>query len=131
MKHALALSLTLGLALPAAAQDTGGDPVDEGFSLMQEGARLLFRGLMDEMQPAIDDFTGMAEEIAPALQMLADEMGPALIALMGQIDSIRHYEAPEILPNGDIILRRKPDAPPYVPPAAEPEAGEGAAPIDL
>lgn len=130
MRHALALTLTLGLALPALAQEgTEQDPVDEGFSLMQEGARLLFRGLMDEMQPAIDDFTGMAEELAPALQMLADEMGPALIALMGQIDSIRHYEAPEILPNGDIILRRKPDAPPYVPPAA-PE-GEGAAPIDL
>ena len=34
-------------------------------------------------------------------------MGPALIELMAKIDDITAYYPPEILPNGDIIMRRK------------------------
>jgi hypothetical protein len=101
--------------------------VEEGFSLMQEGARLMFRGILEEMRPALDDLGAMAgdmrERLDPALEMMAREMGPALLALIGTIDSIRYYEAPVILDNGDIIIRRRPDAPPWVPPAADPDDG--------
>jgi len=42
-------------------------------------------------------------------------MGPAFGELMGKIDDLSVYHPPEMLPNGDIILRRKapldPDAP--------------------
>ena len=125
---AAALPLTLALTPPAFAQDEANPEIDEGFSLMEEGARLLFRGLMDEVEPAIDDFTGMAEDMAPALEMLATEMGPALVELFEGIDSITHYEPPEILPNGDIIIRRSPDAPLYIPPE---EAMEEGAEVEL
>jgi len=123
MKH-LILAACLALPLPAAAQD-GEDAgeIEEGFSLMEEGAKLLFRGMMSEMEPAIEDFTDMAQELEPALELLATEMGPALMELMQTLDSVRYYERPEILPNGDIIIRRSPDAPEFEPP-------EGA-PIDL
>lgn len=120
MKH-LILAACLALPVPAIAQEEG--EIEEGFSLMEEGARLLFRGIMDEMEPAIDDFAGMAGELEPALEMLASEMGPALMELIQTLDSVRYYEAPEILPNGDIIIRRSTDAPPF-----EPREGE---PIDL
>lgn len=116
MKHIL-LAACLALPVPALAQDEG--EMEEGFSLMEEGARLLFRGLMDEMEPAIDDFAGMAQELEPALDMLASEMGPALMELMKTLDSVRYYERPEILPNGDIIIRRSPDAPAFEPKEAE------------
>ena len=121
MKH-LILVACLALPLPVFAQDDG--EIEEGFSLMEEGAKLLFRGIMTEMEPAIDDFTGLAQEIEPALEMLASEMGPALMAMIRTLDSVRYYEAPEILPNGDIIIRRSEDAPPF-------EPREGGEVIDL
>jgi hypothetical protein len=85
MKHAIALTLCLGLALPAAAQDTGeggATDMDEGFSLLEEGTRLLLRGLMAEMEPALRE-------------------------LQGALQNLDAYHPPEVLPNGDIIIRRK------------------------
>lgn len=69
--------------------------------------RLFFRGLMDEMGPALDELEGMTREIEPALRDFAAEMGPALRDLMGQVEDWSAYHPPEILPNGDIIIRRK------------------------
>ncbi|SMX33074.1 hypothetical protein [Octadecabacter ascidiaceicola] len=112
MKH-LILAALIALPAPALAQEEG--EIEEGFSLMEEGAKLLFRGIMSEMEPAIDDFSDLAEELEPALELLATEMGPALIELIQTLDSVRYYERPEVLPNGDIIIRRSPDAPEYEP----------------
>jgi hypothetical protein len=106
----------LVLAAPVAAQD-------EPPSLMQRGAEMFFQGLMDEMQPAMEDFAGMAAELGPQVQALAQEMGPALLAFFEKVDEIRYYQAPEFLPNGDIILRRKPDAPIWVAPEGETDGG--------
>lgn len=73
------LLTALTLALPAAAEQHA-EP--EGRDLMSEAMRLFMRGLMEEMEPALED--------------LSD--------LIGQIDS---YHPPEMLPNGDIIIRKK------------------------
>lgn len=112
MKH-LILAAALSFPLPVLAQEAG--DMEEGFSLMEEGAKLLFRGLMDEMEPTIDEFSGLAQELEPALEMLASEMGPAFMEMIQTLDSVRYYEPPEILPNGDIIIRRSPDAPEFAP----------------
>jgi len=48
-------------------------------------------------------------------------MGPAFIALTEKMGDMSHYELPEMLPNGDIILRRKPEATPIDPAAPRPE----------
>ena len=116
MKQIVAYTLALSLAAaPGFAQDD-----EEGLDLMQEGAELLLRGLMNEMEPAIDDLRGMMEEFGPAMQLFADEMGPVLSEMLRRVDDIRNYEQPEFLPNGDIIIRRSPDAPPWdVPESAE------------
>lgn len=110
MKH-LVLALCLVCPVSVSAQQEG--DIDEGFSLMEEGAKLLFRGIISEMEPAMDDLTGMARDLEPALDMLASEIGPALMEMMQAIDSIQYYEAPEVLPNGDIIIRRRSDAPEF------------------
>jgi len=122
MKHfALACALAL-TPLPALTQEPEPEPdIGEGFSLMEEGARLMFRGLLREMEPTIDEFSGMADDMGPMFEMMATEMGPALMDLMRQVDSLRHYAPPEILPNGDIIIRRREDAPLFVPPPPEDE----------
>lgn len=123
MKH-FALSLALCLsAAPVFAQD------EDGFSLMDQGARLFLRGLMSELEPTLDELEGMAQEIKPGLQALADEMGPALAQIIARIDDLRYYDAPVILDNGDILIRRRAEAPPYAPtgPEAEPEAEDAPA----
>lgn len=116
MKQLVIPIVALSLAFsPAMAQDTQSPETDEGFSLMEEGAKLLLRGLMKEVEPAIDELEGMADEMGEAMKLLGEEMGPAMAELLTRIDDMRHYQAPEILPNGDIIIRRKPDAPVYEP----------------
>lgn len=115
-RFALPLILCLSAA-PVFAQD------DDGFSLMDQGARLFLRGLMSELEPTLDELEGMAQEIKPGLQALADEMGPALAQIIARIDDLRYYEAPEILENGDILIRRRAEAPTFAPtePEVEPE----------
>jgi len=117
MRHIAPIAVALSLSTaPVFAQDT-----EEGVDLMQEGAELLLRGLMNEMEPAIDDLRGMMEEFGPAMQLFADEMGPVLAEMLSKIDDIKNYEQPEFLPNGDIIIRRSPDAPTWDAPEVEPE----------
>ncbi|MFN3642149.1 MAG: AAA+ family ATPase [Gemmobacter sp.] len=105
-------ALFLTLALPAAAQDTPpaeprGD-MGEGMELLGEGARLLLRGLMAEMEPAL---RGLGQDIAALRPVLED--------LARMIGDVRNYHAPEMLPNGDIIIRRRPPLAPTEP-GAEP-----------
>jgi len=99
MKQISALVLATLLALsPAAAQENGADAggsedMSDGLDLLGEGMRLFFKGLGDELEPALRDF--------------AETMEPAMRRLMELIDDMDAYELPEKLPNGDIIIRRK------------------------
>lgn len=97
----LALVLCL-LAVPAMAQDAKPAPEGNGFSLMEEGAKLVLRGLMTEMEPALDEMGKALSEMEPALR----ELGPKFQQLIALIDDFKNYDAPEMLPNGDIIIRR-------------------------
>lgn len=107
----MALTLTHS---PAVAEAPAPEP-DVGIDLMEEGAKLLLRGLLSEMEPAIDELHGLAEELGPQMQLFADEMGPAFAELLNQIDDLSRYQAPELLPNGDIIIRRRETAPDFQP----------------
>lgn len=103
--HALILAAILAAAPaapPAAAQEgpppEGDRSLGEGLDLMQEGARIILRRMMREMQP------------------LVQELGAL-------IDDLSAYHPPEMLPNGDIILRRKVPLVPQLPGAGG-EEGE-------
>jgi hypothetical protein len=99
-------------AAPALAEDKP----DEGLSLMEEGAKLFFRGIMQEMEPAMDDLRALSDAMEPAMRQFVQEMGPALADVLRKVDDLTMYHPPEMLPNGDIIMRRKQ---PKEPPAAE------------
>ena len=93
------LSLTLS---PLAAEET------PGRSLMEEGAKLFLRGLMSEAEPMLDEMGQALREMEPTLR----EMGPRLRLLVDLMGDVADYEAPERLPNGDIVIRRRAGAPP-------------------
>lgn len=98
--------LVLNLAAPAAVAEE-----EQGLSLMERGAQMFLEGILKEMEPAIDEFSGLADEMGPALRQFAQEMGPKLTELLSEIEDWSAYQPPEVLPNGDIIIRRKPDHP--------------------
>ncbi len=77
--------------VPAQAQEARGD-MKQGMTLLEQGTRLLLEGFLKEL-------------------------GNAKIEFQGRLLDLNAYKFPEILPNGDIIIRRKvplvpgPDAP--------------------
>ncbi|MEQ8898510.1 MAG: hypothetical protein RID23_15595 [Roseovarius sp.] len=114
---ALITSLALCLSPPVLAQDMDAEPEEPGTerSLMEEGARMFLEGVLRGMEPALRDLEGMAEELEPSLREFAREMGPAFADLLGKVDDLSNYEMPEMLPNGDIIIRRKEPLEPEMP----------------
>lgn len=49
----------------------------------------------------------MAEALGLFMQGFLAEMEPAIDGMQGFLDDFNAYHAPEVLPNGDIIIRRK------------------------
>lgn len=92
---------------------------------------MLLRGLIDEIRPPMEELAGIGAEMLPTFQLLAREMGPAFVDIFGRIDSIQNYEPPTLMPNGDIVLRRRSDAPEWTPPAAETPEPDMPADIEL
>ena len=102
MARVLAISvLTASLAIAPAYGGSAGTGADTGLDTgagtedrpLSERLDEVFRDLMEQMKPALD-------ELLETLEVLEG------------IDSIEHYQRPEILPNGDIIIRRRENAPP-------------------
>jgi len=105
MKHFITVTIaTALLAVPANAQE-------EPPSLMERGAQLFFEGLMQEMAPALDEVATLMEEAGPALEDFVTKMGPKLRDVLEEVDDWSVYSAPEVLENGDILIRRKPSPP--------------------
>ncbi|WP_291728608.1 hypothetical protein [Leisingera sp. F5] len=102
----LPAALVALMSSPLTAQEAGEE--DTGPSLMERGAELFWEGLREEMAPALDDLQGMMAEIGPSMAEFLSEMGPALAEIAREVEDWSAYELPEILPNGDIIIRKKP-----------------------
>ncbi|WP_255731225.1 hypothetical protein [Phaeobacter sp. B1627] len=127
---AVSALMTFGTVDAVLAQTTQGDSEvpqaeGDGKSLMERGADLFLRGLRREMEPALEDAARLFAEIGPALREFLAEMGPALAAIAEQVEDWSLYERPEILENGDIIMRRKRPLPDAHPPAETPPGDRG------
>ena len=86
--------------VPALAQGEESD-LSRGAELLRQGMGLMLEGMMDEMRPAAEGWArGWAE-------------------LVTLLDDYTAYELPEVLPNGDIIIRRKEPLTPEDAPAQE------------
>lgn len=116
--HRIPFLLAAVLVMMAGAMTAGGgfaqtNPPDPPPSLSDPGTA------PNEMERGFDMFREGADAM---LRGIFGEVGPALRALADRIGDLRNYESPEVQENGDILIRRKPDAPPYVPPPADPAA---------
>lgn len=96
------LLVILCLATPALAED-------EPPSLMERGAQMFIEGLLKEMEPTLDELQSLAGRAGPAMRDFLQSMGPKLGEILDQVEDWSVYHPPEILENGDIIIRRKAD----------------------
>ncbi|SFT47941.1 hypothetical protein SAMN05216236_102137 [Sedimentitalea nanhaiensis] len=96
---------------------------------------MFLEGLRDEMSPALENMRKLSDEYGPAMFSFLEEMGPAFGEMLDQVKDWTAYRPPEILPNGDIILRKKvpsdtvPDPDPEVAPQVKTDPPTGQ--IDL
>lgn len=94
---------------PPSADGPGADgSMAEGGDLIERGMGMFLDNLLKDMAPEID---GLTQDLGGALAML----GPVMTDLSTLVDDISNYQTPERLENGDIIIRRKADAPPPPP----------------
>jgi hypothetical protein len=100
-----AFALTL-LALPATAQQA---PAEQDTSLWDWGMSFLGETVPQELEPALGDMKALIDQLGPAI-------APTMQKLMALVDDMTNYEMPVMLENGDILIRRKPDAPVVQPP---------------
>ncbi|NIZ14267.1 hypothetical protein [Phaeobacter sp. HF9A] len=117
---ALGLVAALCSAAPLVAEEAGEAPTPAAPGLMERGMELFLEGLMQEMEPTLEEAARLFAEIGPSMQGFLTEMGPALAEIAEQVEDWSAYELPEILPNGDIIIRRKTP----LPEDETPDAGE-------
>lgn len=103
MRRQIAALLVILTVSPAMSEEPDGD-VREGMSMIEQGMRMFFRGLTDEIEPHLDSMT---DELEPLMRGLAAEFEPIFQQLAEMMDELDAYHAPERMPNGDIILRRK------------------------
>lgn len=100
MRLLFSLVACLGLTAPPLAAETAAPKATEGMDMIEEGAKIILRSLLEGMQPKL-------EELSKGLDQAIKEAGPALRDLLAKVDDFRNYHPPEMLPNGDIIIRRK------------------------
>lgn len=104
--------IALSLAAPLRADEAPEEPPASSFAEMME--RML-RGFMEEIEPQMREFERGFQALEPQVQRFLDEMR-----------DMTQYHPPEMLPNGDILIRRRQadaseDAPPEPEPEAEPQ----------
>lgn len=102
------LALCLPLASGGAVAQFADDTPEDGLGLVERGIGMMLQNFMTDIAPQLDIIGNrMAEGL--------DRLGPMLRDIGVLIDDIANYQPPERLENGDILIRRKPGAPP--PPA--------------
>lgn len=84
----------------------------------------LFQDLERDLGPLFRD---LERDVAPLLEGLGRRVEPYLRDLAEMLGDLNRWEAPVVLPNGDILIRRRPAPPPDQSP--ESDAPESDAPV--
>lgn len=103
MRRFLILGLLAFPVAAAAQSDT-----EDGLGLIERGIGIIADNLWTEFGPQLDQLgQGMGNALT--------DLGPVLQDLAVLVDDLNNYHAPERLENGDVLIRRKSDAPPPPP----------------
>ena len=90
------------------APDEGADGATDGLGMIERGMGRLFQDFWTDVEPGLNR---LGNDMSGALS----RMGPVLKDLSVLVDDLGNYQAPQRLENGDILIARKPGAPPPPP----------------
>lgn len=113
------IPVLLALPLPALAQSV--EDSQDGIGMIERGLGIIGENLRREFGPDL-------ERLAGEMGGVLSDMAPMLRDLAVLVDDLSNYEAPERLANGDVLIRRKPDAPPPPPLGDRPKRDNDPAP---
>ncbi|MDK8871532.1 hypothetical protein [Paracoccus sp. SSJ] len=118
MRNLLVPAILCALMAPAAvAQDYEPPLADEPPSedmpapesdMLERGLENFMRNLLDRAEPHLDRLGRDLGDTLGAVAPVFEDIGKLM-------DDVRNYQAPERLENGDILIRRRADAPPPPP----------------
>lgn len=102
---------------PPAADQTSpqSGETDGGESGSPDLGAALEKGLGSFFDDLLRDVEPQMEAIGRSLGAKVNEFAPVFDDIGAMMDDLGNYQAPERLANGDILIRRKPDAPPPPP----------------
>ena len=104
-----ALSAQAQAADPPPAEQPSEQPSEQdGMDLIGRGIGMIFDRLMTDLAP---DLNRLGQDMSGAFAHLAPVLGDLSVL----VDDLANYQAPERLENGDILIRRRPGAPPAPP----------------
>lgn len=104
----LSALLLLPPAALAQSRPGAGPEAEESLGVIEQGLRRLLEGFLTDMEPSLNELGERLKGYEPVLREWGDLIG-----------DLENYHAPERLPNGDILLRRKFSAQP--PPLPNPD----------
>lgn len=82
-------------------------PIPLLFAAFLTAAPVMADNKSDPILPTPEEMERLGRIAGEWMQNFADKVAPMMERLQELIDDIDAYEAPEVLPNGDIIIRRK------------------------
>lgn len=122
MRRSTALVLAAALAAPVlvAAQQWTPPGADENAGRdaapgAESTGDLFERGLENLMQNMLREAEPHLNQLGRDLGNLGNSLGPVFGDIGALMDDVKNYQAPERLENGDILIRRRADAPPPPP----------------
>ncbi|MTH78873.1 hypothetical protein [Paracoccus aestuariivivens] len=108
--YILAGTMVAGLAVAQTPYEPppSDEPQSNLESDIESGIQGFMEKLLNEVQPHLD-------QLGRDLNDTVNSFSPVLDQLGGLMDDVGNYQAPERLANGDVLIRRRPDAPPPPP----------------
>ena len=90
------------------APDTDAPRADSGGDLFERGLESFMQNMLKEAEPHLDRLGRDLGDTVNSLRPVLGDIGTLM-------DDVKNYQAPERLENGDILIRRRADAPPPPP----------------
>ena len=113
MKHLYAALVILFVGVSSSKAN------EPSLGLIEQSAQFFLRGLLQQLPDELKDLEALTGSLEVSLRSFTQEMAPYLRDLLQQVEDWSEYQAPEVLSNGDIILRKKRSIQPVVPPLGD------------
>ena len=113
MKHLYAALVILSIGMSPTQAD------EPSLGLIKQNEQFFLKSLLKQLPDALNDLEALTRPLELSLRSFTQEIAPYWGDLLQKVEDWSIYRAPKVLPNGDIILRKKPPTQPNVRPLGD------------